>query len=66
MRLKVFISSRVSKRTRYVLSDSPTIAETVEASISSEDLISYLTAKQEYERWQERMMRAKRYGGGWI
>lgn len=65
MRLKLFISGHASKRTRYVISDSQ-ITDATEVSISPEDLVSYLTAKQEYERWQWRLMRAKRYGGGWV
>lgn len=66
MRLKVFISSRQSKRTRYALSDSPVTTDAVEASISPEDLVSYLSVKQEYERWQDRIKSAKRYRGIWI
>jgi hypothetical protein len=65
MRLKIFVSGHASKRTRYVISDSQ-IADATEVSIDPQDLVNYLAVKQEYERWQERLMRAKRYGGGWL
>jgi hypothetical protein len=67
VRLKMYVSAHASKRTRYTISDSPITADARQVSISQEDLVSYLQAKQEYERWQERMKAAKRcYGGGWV
>jgi hypothetical protein len=66
MKLKVFISSHQSKRTRYALSDSPVTTDAVEASIDPQDLATYLAIKQEYERWQDRIKQAKRYRGIWI
>jgi hypothetical protein len=66
VRLNVFVSSHPTKRTRYALSDSPTTTDAVRVSIDPQDLVTYLAVKQEYERWQERIKRAKRYAGGWV
>lgn len=65
MRLAVYVSSQRTRRVRYSLSDSKT-DDSVQVTMSDTDLVEYLRVKQEYEGWQQRIGRAKRYGGGWV
>jgi hypothetical protein len=53
------------KRTRTVaLTDTKTTSADYQPSFrfTEADLIKYLAAKAEYERWQRRLRRMKRYG----
>lgn len=65
-RLSVHISAKRTRRTHYVISDSPVTDDAVEGGISPDDLVKYLQAKQEFEKWQRRLSSARRWGGSWI
>jgi hypothetical protein len=64
MRLKVYVSSKRTRRTHYVLADSPVTDDATEVNITGDELVRYLEAKQEYERWQWRIKNARRVG--WV
>jgi hypothetical protein len=64
MRLRVHVSSKRTRRTHYVLSDSQVTDDSTQVNITGDDLVHYLEVKQEYERWQEKLKNARRCG--WV